>query len=231
MHCLPKWTELLITVVIIDYLTIATIVVKQPTAGLLITRTRAMRVTKERAAENRERILTAAARLFRERGVSEVGMDVLADAVGMTHGSLYSQFDSKEHLATEALGRAFDASAAKYGEVETLSAYVERYLSPRHRDTPGSGCAIATLGCEVSRQSTAMRQTFTEGLRRMMERLTRLLGPKARRKRENEALAIVATLVGGMILARAVDDRELSDRILAACRARLKRIQGWLPAA
>ena len=182
-----------------------------------------MRVTKEKAAENRERILTEAARLFRERGVSAVGMDALADAAGMTHGSLYSQFDSKEHLAAEALGRAFDSSAAKYGKVETLSAYVESYLSARHRDAPGNGCAIATLGCEVPRQGNAMRHTFTEGLRRMMERLTRLLGPKARRKRENEALAIAATLVGGMILARAVDDRELSDRILAACRARLNR--------
>jgi TetR/AcrR family transcriptional repressor of nem operon len=181
-----------------------------------------MRVTKEKAAENRERILTEAARLFRERGVSAVGMDALAEAAGMTHGSLYSQFDSKEHLATEALGRAFDASAAKYDEVETLSAYVERYLSPRHRDTPGSGCAIATLGCEVPRQGNAMRQTFTEGLRRLTERLTRLL-PKAGRKSENEALALAATLVGGMILARAVDDRELSDRILAACRARLSK--------
>jgi TetR/AcrR family transcriptional repressor of nem operon len=182
-----------------------------------------MRVTKEKAAENRERILTAAARLFRERGVAAVGMDALADAAGMTHGSLYSQFDSKEHLIAEALGRAFDASAAKYGEVETLSAYVQRYLSPRHRDTPGTGCAIATLGCEIPRHGNAMRRAFTAGLRRMMERLTRLLGPKARRKCENEALAIVATLVGGMILARAVDDRELSDRILVACRARLNR--------
>jgi TetR/AcrR family transcriptional repressor of nem operon len=182
-----------------------------------------MRVTKEKAAENRERILTEAARLFRERGVSAVGMDALAEAAGMTHGSLYSQFGSKEHLAAEALGRAFDASAAKYGEVKTLSAYVERYLSPRHRDTPGSGCAIATLGCEVPRQGNAMRHAFTEGLRRMMERLMGLLGPKARRKCENEALAIAATMVGGMILARAVDDRELSDRILAACRARLNR--------
>jgi TetR/AcrR family transcriptional repressor of nem operon len=204
-------------------MTIATIVVKHQTLGRLITRTRAMRVTKEKAAENRERILTEAARLFRERGVSAVGMDALAEAAGMTHGSLYSQFGSKEHLATEALGRAFDASAAKYDEVESLSAYVERYLSPRHRDTPGSGCAIATLGCEVPRQGNAMRQTFTEGLRRLMDRLTRLLGPKARRKCENEALAIAATLVGGMILARAVDDRELSDRILAACRERLNR--------
>src|ERR1700692_1333569 len=145
-----------------------------------------MGVTREKAAENRERILTGAARLFRERGVSAVGMDALADAAGMTHGSLYSQFDSKEHLAAEALGRAFDASGAHCGEVETLSAYVERYLSPGHRDTPGNGCAIATLGCEVPRQGNAMRQTFTEGLRRMIGRLTRLLGPKARPKWRDE---------------------------------------------
>src|ERR1700688_1881058 len=204
-------------------MTTVTIIVNASTPGRSITRTTAMRVTKEKAAENRERILTEAARLFRERGVSAVGMDALAEAAGMTHGSLYSQFGSKEHLAAEALGRAFDAIAAKYGEIETLSAYVESYLSPRHRDTPGTGCAIATLGCEVPRQGNAMRQTFTEGLRRMLERLARLLGPKARGTCENEALAIAATLVGGMILARGVDDRELSDRILAACRARLNR--------
>src|SRR3954449_11118424 len=99
-------------------MTIVTIKVKRRSRWRLITRTRAMRVTKEKAAENRERILAEAARLFRERGVSAVGMDDLAEAAGMTHGSLYSQFESKEHLATEALGRAFDASAAKYGEVE-----------------------------------------------------------------------------------------------------------------
>src|SRR3954454_7404197 len=207
---------------ILTYMTIVSLLLSSDNRGRLITRTRAMRVTKEKAAENRERILTEAARLFRERGVSAVGMDALAEAAGMTHGSLYSQFDSKEHLAAEALGRAFDASAANYGGVETLSAYVERYLSPRHRDAPGTGCAIAALGCEVPRQGNAMRQAFTAGVRGLIERLTRLLGPKSRRKREDEALAIAAIMVGGMILARAVDDRELSDRILAACRARLK---------
>ena len=64
-----------------------------------------MRVTKEKAAENRARILAAAARLFRERGLSGVGVDTLGEAAGMTHGSLYSQFGSKERLAAEALRR------------------------------------------------------------------------------------------------------------------------------
>src|SRR3954449_7090107 len=101
-------------------MTIVTIKVKRRSRWRVITRTRAMRVTKEKSAENRERILTEAARLFRERGVSRVGMDAVAEAAGMTHGSLYSQFDSKEHLAAAALDRAFDASAAKYDEIQTL---------------------------------------------------------------------------------------------------------------
>ena len=72
-----------------------------------------MRVTKEKAAENRARILGAAARLFRERGLSGVGVDALGEAAGMTHGSLYSQFGSKERLAAEALAEALSRSASK----------------------------------------------------------------------------------------------------------------------
>ena len=67
-----------------------------------------MRVSKEKAAENRERILTEAARLFREHGLSGVGVDALTDAAGLTHGSLYSQFGSKDRLAAEALSHALD---------------------------------------------------------------------------------------------------------------------------
>lgn len=179
-----------------------------------------MRVSKEKAAENRERILVAAARLFRERGIS-VGVDEVATEAGLTHGSLYSQFGSKERLAAEALRHALAGSAAKYAGVETLAEYARRYLSARHRDLPGSGCAVAALGCDVPRQGGPMRKAFTEGLQRMVERLSRLKHRKMRRSHEDEALAIAATLVGGIVLARAVDDADLSDRILAACRATL----------
>ena len=72
-----------------------------------------MRVSKEKAAANRERILSEAARLFRERGLAGVGVDALADAAGLTHGSLYSQFGSKERLAAEALGHALATSSAR----------------------------------------------------------------------------------------------------------------------
>ena len=180
----------------------------------------AMRVSKEKAAENRERILVAAARLFRERGIS-VGVDELASAAGMTHGSLYSQFGSKDRLAAEALKHALEGSAAKYRNVETLDDYARRYLTARHRDMPGGGCAVAALGCDVPRAGGPMRRAFTEGLLRMVQRLSRLKRRRTRSAHEDEALAIAATLVGGIVLARAVDDAELSDRILAACRAAL----------
>ena len=100
-----------------------------------------MRVSKEKAAENRERILAEAARLFRERGISGVGVDTLTDAAGLTHGSLYSQFGSKERLAAEALGHALSTSSARMNDTGTLDDYVARYLSADHRDRRGDGCA------------------------------------------------------------------------------------------
>ena len=186
-----------------------------------------MRVTKEKAAENRARILAAAARLFRERGLSGVGVDALGEAAGMTHGSLYSQFGSKESLAAEALTQALARSAGKAvledaapGE-GALRGFVARYLSARHRDEPGQGCALAALGCEIPRQPPAVRRAFTEGLRATVGRIARLL-PKGRRQaQEDEALAVMASLVGALVLARAVDDPALSERILAAARDRL----------
>ena len=187
-----------------------------------------MRVSKEKAAENRARILAEAARLFRERGLSGVGVDALTEAAGLTHGSLYSQFGSKERLAAEALAHALATSPAhristsEEGEVgSALAHFVSRYLSARHRDAPGGGCALAALGCEVPRQGPALRQTFTEGLRAIAARLAAVLPARRHQAPEDEALAAIATLVGGLILARAVDDPALSDRILASCTRHL----------
>jgi len=177
-----------------------------------------MRVSRQQAAENRERILDAAARLIRERGIAGVGVDALAEAAGMTHGSVYSQFGSKERLAAEALARALAGSAERATSFDTLADYAASYLSPRHRDAPGGGCAIAALGGEVPRHDGAVRDGFTEGLRRMAGRVAALLPDAEDGDREQAALARVATLVGALVLARAVDDPALSDRILAAGR-------------
>jgi TetR/AcrR family transcriptional repressor of nem operon len=177
-----------------------------------------MRVSKEQAAENRSKILHAAAKLIRERGIAGVGVDALTEAAGLTHGSVYSRFGSKDSLAAEAVQLALQETASKPTQAADLKTYVSGYLSARHRDAPGKGCALAALGAEIPRSSVAVRSNFTAGLRRMVESVSNLIGSGSKRRRTDEAIATVAAMVGALVLARAVDDPELSDRILAACR-------------
>jgi TetR/AcrR family transcriptional repressor of nem operon len=181
-----------------------------------------MRVSKEQAAKNRERILKAASRLIRERGISTVGVDALTEAAGMTHGSLYSQFGSKDRLVEEALTYAVAAKGREVPEVFALSDYVSEYLSAAHRDGPGSGCPLAALGSEMPRQSKGVRERFTVGVQGMIRRLSgRMDSEQTQRQRDDRALATVASLVGALVLARAVNDPKLSDDILRATRGRL----------
>ena len=183
-----------------------------------------MRVSKEKAAENRERILREASRLMRERGISGAGVDALTEAAGMTHGGLYSQFGSKERLVEEALEYVIAVKGEEMGETSTLRRYVMDYLSAEHRDNPGSGCPLAALVCEMPRQSKSVRQRFTSGLRGMIGQLNgRMEHGLKQRQRDEEALAIVASLVGALVLARAVDDPKLSDDILRAAKTGLER--------
>ena len=178
-----------------------------------------MRVSREKAAENRERILIEAARLFREHGLSGVGVDALTEAAGLTHGSLYSQFGSKERLATEALGHALVASSVRMSDAATLDDYVSRSMSADHREQRGDGCVMAALAGEIPRQGVAIRHSFTDAVRAVVKRISSLM-PR-QRKSEDEALAVIATMVGALTLARAVDDPKLSNRILSATRMRL----------
>src|SRR4051812_22690270 len=200
-------------------MTIVIIIVKTPA----LIRKLHMRVSKEQAAENRERILKAASRLMRERGISGASVDALTEAAGMTHGSLYSHFGSKERLTEEALEFAIATSGKKMGEVSTLGGYVAEYLSAQHRDMPGRGCPLAALGCDMPRQSRAVRERFTAGLRRMIGQLSgRMSSGLKPRQRDEEALAKIASLVGALVLARAVSDPKLSDDILRATKRSLE---------
>lgn len=183
-----------------------------------------MRVSKEKAAENRERILREASRLMRERGISGAGVDALTEAAGMTHGSLYSQFGSKERLVEDALEHVIAAKGQEMSEFSTLRRYVSGYLSAEHRDNPGTGCPMAALVCEMPRQTKTVRQRFASGLRGMISQLSGRMEPGLKqRQRDDEALAMVASLVGALVLARAVDDPKLSDEILRTTKANLER--------
>src|SRR6266851_5615772 len=111
-----------------------------------------MKVSREKATENRRRIVHAASRLFRERGIEGTGVDSISAAVDLTHGAMYSQFGSKEAIAVEALRSALAGSRRvwlrqleKRGRKTALTAIVQGYLSALHRDEPGTGCLVAAL--------------------------------------------------------------------------------------
>src|SRR3954452_12979212 len=107
-----------------------------------------MKVSREQAAENRERIVESAARLFRERGFDGIGVADLMKAAGLTHGGFYGHFASKEDLMAQACARGLDASQDAMGKAierdgaNALSVIASAYLSPTHRDHPGEGCVL-----------------------------------------------------------------------------------------
>jgi TetR/AcrR family transcriptional repressor of nem operon len=182
-----------------------------------------MRVTREEAQKSRERIVEAAARRFRERGFEGIGVADLMKEAGLTHGGFYGHFDSKEQLMAEAVARAMERSKdlwsrrAAAAPGDPLAALARVYLTPRHRDDPGSGCVVAALAVDAARQGPAVRGVLVEGLQRSFALLGSLfkgLTPAARRRK---AIATYASWVGALVLARAAaDDAALSGEILDA---------------
>ena len=177
-----------------------------------------MRVSREKAAENRDRIVETAARMFREKGVDGVGIDAIMGGTGLTHGGFYGHFASKDDLVAEAVARALESAVEQQSHYTNLADLVGFYLSERHLADRAEGCAIAALGADLARQDGGARHAVTAYVRSQLERFTRLIksGPITRRRAR--AIATLAGMVGALTLARAVDDPALSEEILAAAR-------------
>jgi TetR/AcrR family transcriptional repressor of nem operon len=190
-----------------------------------------MRVSKQAAAENRGRILAAAARLFREHGIDGAGVDAITKAAGLTHGAFYSQFESKEEVVAEALCRVLDESrelwaddARNEDKRNVLETIIDRYLSRRHRDSLGAGCAVAALGPDIARQPKKIRDLFTKRLEQGLDLLAELAPARTASRRDDTAIRLFSAMVGALILARAVDDETLSRRILKTVAEELKSV-------
>ena len=181
-----------------------------------------MRVSREQATQNRIRVVEAAGKLFRERGLDGVGVADIMGAAGLTHGGFYGQFGSKDELAAEACARALNCSGENWDALvrgrpdAALAAIVESYLSAGHRDDCGTSCLVPSLAVDVSRRDGPVRRIFTDGLNRLAAVLARVVPGQTEAARREKALATMASLVGAVVLARAVDDPSLSDEILAA---------------
>ena len=187
-----------------------------------------MRVTREQAAQNRQRILDVAAQLFREHGFAGIGVADLMKEAGLTHGGFYGHFSSKDDLIAQASARELTRSLEHWSTFagrasdDPLAAVARTYLTCSHRDNPGTGCVLAALGPDVSRQGPAVRRAATDYVRSVVGLLVKLVPGKSTAARRQKAISTYATLVGAMVLARAVDDRALSQEILDAGLASVK---------
>ncbi len=187
-----------------------------------------MRVSREQAAQNRERIVETASRLFREKGYDGIGVADLMKSAGLTHGGFYGHFASKEDLLAEAFGKAMEHSAETWRKLlsekpaKPRAALAHMYLTAKHRDNPGKGCALAALGPDVSRVGPEVRQAMSDSFQAQLDALAEALpGDPAQKRRD--AIATYATMIGGLVLARSVADKTQSDEILAAVLASLEQ--------
>src|SRR5579863_4401258 len=179
-----------------------------------------MRVSREKAAEHRERIIEAAGALFREKGFGGIGVADIMKAADLTHGGFYGHFASKDDLVAQASRQAMARAAGNWGKVvasapgNPYAALLDHYLSPRHRDDPGRGCAFAALSNDAARSGELVREAFAAGLQPLIDILAEAVPGPTWVQRRRKALAAMASLVGALTLARAVGDRGLSDEIL-----------------
>lgn len=193
-----------------------------------------MRISKEESEANRTRVLAAAARLFREKGVDGIAVADLMKEAGLTHGGFYNHFQSKEELAAAAFDAAFGAAierlrskiakAGPRGRRKALEQYVDRYLARETRDRPGLSCPMATLGTDAARHGKALRQEFAAGARRYLDLFAQLM-PSTGTRRRREAITTLSTLIGALTLSRACAgaDDDLADEVLEAVRSELAR--------
>ena len=187
-----------------------------------------MRVSRKEVAKTRQRIVKIAGRLFRERGFDGVGVADIMQKAGLTHGGFYGYFDSKAALEVEASAAGLLNGVAKFissqNECEGVdfSRVIDAYLSAEHRDNAGGGCTLSALAPEAARSTHALRHAFEEGLDSYVNAIANVIPGASYAEKRQKAIATMAGLVGGIVLARAVDDPATSDEILRATSTRLK---------
>jgi TetR/AcrR family transcriptional regulator, transcriptional repressor for nem operon len=194
-----------------------------------------MRYSREHKQETHTRIVRKASVRLREKGAHGVGVADLMKEAGLTHGGFYAHFPSREALVIEAFAYAMDRSTEQWRKMaeqtppeKRLATMVENYLTTAHRDDPGHGCAVPTLGADIAREGPKTRKAFAAKLEQMIDMMADQIEGLPRKAARKQAASALATMMGTLVLARVTGSGEFSDDILAAGR---EAVLGRLAAA
>jgi TetR/AcrR family transcriptional regulator, transcriptional repressor for nem operon len=170
-----------------------------------------------------DRIVEAAARAIRRSGYNGTGVADIMKAAGLTHGGFYAHFASREAMLAEAADRAgseavqvMERVAAAVPPQQALQAMMQAYLSEAHVNSIETGCATAALGSEMPRQAPEVRRAATRRIKEMIDLVARQMPDWGKPGAHEHALVAVSTMVGALVLARAVDDARLSGALREA---------------
>jgi TetR/AcrR family transcriptional regulator, transcriptional repressor for nem operon len=177
-----------------------------------------MRYKKGHKDATRQHIIDVASGQFRAHGVAAAGLAGIMAEAGLTNGAFYVHFDSKEDLVRnvlcEALSRREQALQTAADNGTGLEALIRDYLSPRHRNNPASGCPTAAMVAEIARHPKKTRDAFTSKFDAFIALIASQIAGGSSQARRRNAIAVHGVMVGALQLARAVNDKRLSDEIL-----------------
>ncbi|ALA17850.1 MULTISPECIES: TetR/AcrR family transcriptional regulator [unclassified Chelatococcus] len=181
-----------------------------------------MRVSRIQAEKNRQTVIDVASRLFREHGFDGIGLKDLMEGAGLTQGAFYKQFASKDDLVAQASRRALESAFSRWSAAaaanpqDPLGAVIAFYLSMEHRAERMDGCPIVALGADAARQGADVKASFEAGIREYLALLGSWIGDAGGGEPAGKAMAILSTMVGALVLSRAVNDEQLSKQFLHA---------------
>jgi|KBSMisStaDraftv2_1062788.scaffolds.fasta_scaffold615263_2 TetR/AcrR family transcriptional repressor of nem operon len=200
-----------------------------------------MGVSKQQAIENKQAIVAAAARLFRDRGAAAVGLTELTKAAGFTQGGFYNHFKSKDALVAAVMDDAMEGAAAQFAAgieasrakaADPLRRQIEWYLSSDHRADIEAGCPLSGFAGDVRRLGEEARQTYAQGLASNFDELAKVIDGENPQEKRRKAMVLFSQMVGSLLLSRAVveADPALADEILENGRRQvLQAAEGTSP--
>lgn len=183
----------------------------------------AKRATQSRKEVTHERIVEVAARAIRRSGYAGTGVADIMKEAGLTHGGFYAHFASRETLLEEAADRAGAEAVSLSADIaaaaapgQSLQAVMQAYLSQQHLEDVENGCPVAALGSEMHRQAPEVRHTATRHIKEMIDVVARQLPGWGTPGAHEQAMFMVSSMIGTMVMARAVDDPRLSAALREA---------------